>query len=146
MNMNDFKAEYTKSQVTLKGIDFTLRKIPAVSAAFLFSNLVQKLSHDLENIEITGNNATDMKNIVLGLLSSLDAAYLQGTLMPKLFKYITYTKADSQLKKLNLEQDIAMIESYLEFDDILELIVRGVCVNFLPAISARISKFQAQIA
>ena len=146
MDMHSFKEEYTKAQVSLKDIDFTIRKIPAVSAAFLFSNLVQKLSHDLENIEITGNNATDMKNIVLGLLSSLDEKYLQGTLMPKLFKYISYTKADSKLKNLNLEQDIAMIESDLAFDDILELIVRGVCVNFLPAISARISKLQAQIA
>ena len=146
MDMRSFKEEYTKEQVSLKGIDFTIRKIPAVSAAFLFSNLVKKLSSDLENIEITGNNATDMKNILLGLLSSLDEQYLQHTLMPKLFKYISYTKADSKLKNLNLEQDIAMIESDLEFDDILELIVRGVCVNFLPAISARISKLQAQIA
>ena len=146
MKIESFKAEYTKEKVTIKNIDFTLRKIPAVSAAFLFSNLVQKLSRDLEDIEITGNNATDLKNIVLGLLSSLDAQYLQNTLMPKLFKHISYTKADSKLKNLNLEQDISMIESYLEFDDILELIFRAVCVNFLLAISARISKLQAQIA
>jgi hypothetical protein len=144
MNLELFKEEYCKQYVKIKGINFEIKKIPAFKAAGFFTSLVNKFS-GIASVDLSGNNTKDGANILINAISSVDEDYLNDKIYPMVFKYISLTSSDDQsLKNLNFYENRDLIESKIDFDDIFELILRGLCVNFFLALSGRLSKFQTK--
>lgn len=141
MNLDEFKAEYTRTEVTLKDIDFIFKKIPALEAAFIFVNLAKKLFRDVSTIDFSGDEFNDGKSLIFALVAGLDTDYLEHEITPKIFKYIDcrYVLGSGKTHQESFMKGKSTLEKSLGFDDILELIVRGLCVNFLDALSERMS-------
>ena len=139
MTLKDFENEYCKTNVTLSGVCFTIGKLPAIKGAFIFTGLVKKLFGDIASIEISNNNGDNFKSILMGLVSGLDTEYLENDLAPMLFRYMSYSCEAKNLRNLNFNDLKVSVEDVLGFDDVLELILRGLCVNFFSAISKRVT-------
>ena len=146
MNLDQFKADYTQTEVTLKDIDFSFTKIPAIEAAFMFVKLAKKLFSDVSTIDFSGDEFNDGKALIFALVAGLDTDYLEQELAPKLFKYIDckYPLKSGETHQEPFIKGKATLEKLLGFDDVLELIVRGLCVNFLDALSERMSRLAAK--
>jgi hypothetical protein len=140
MKLEDFKSEYTKKDVMINGVKVTINKLPAIKGAFIFTGLIKKLFGDIAQIDMGNTNQEAVKGIILGLISGLDVDYLENELTPVLFNAMVYSCESRNLKNLNFNDCRVSIEDLLGFDDILELIIRGLCVNFLDATFARMSK------
>jgi hypothetical protein len=140
MTFEEFKSEYTKREVVINDIKFTINKLPAIKGAFIFTGLIKKLFGDISTIDLGNSNGETVRAIILGLIAGLDIDYLENELTPTLFNAMVYSYESRNLKNLNFKDCKVSIEDMLKFDDILELIIRGICVNFLNAISERGSK------
>ena len=140
MNLENFKTEYTKKEVVVNGVKFTINKIPAIKGAFVFTGLIKKLFGDIATIDMGNTDSGAIKAIILGLVSGLDVDYLENDLTPTLFGHINYSIDSRGLKNVNFQDCKVSIEDLLGFDDILEIILRGLCVNFLDATFAKMSK------
>jgi hypothetical protein len=143
MTLNQFKEEYTKKEVFIKNIKFTINKIPAFKAAFIFSGLTKKLFGDIATLDLGDNNGEAIKSIIFGLIGGLDVDYLENELTPILFKNIVYSSEKDNIHNMELHAGILSVQCHLDFDDIIELILRSLAVNFLNATSARLSKLLA---
>lgn len=136
------KTEYTKPKFKIKDIPFEIKKIPAFQAIGFFNDFLARVAkHD---IKLTGfkSDVEAVGGIISAVLQALDREYLENTVMPKLFDYMTFEKtAAGVTQPYNLNDHKDMIEDVLGFDDVYELIIRGLCVNFLGAFIERLQKF-----
>lgn len=149
IQLDKFKEEYTKQNVKIKNLSFRINKIPAFKAASFFAELVSRFAS--VNANLNANiDSLGAVNMIQSALTSLDADYLDNTLMPKVFEHITVTQLNKDgtpnLNGLNntpLLDCQEMLGNMIDFDDVLELLVRGICVNFLGSLLARLSKLRA---
>lgn len=144
MGLEEFEREYTKKKITLNGVNFIINKMPAFSSAFIFIKLIKKLFGEVATLPLTNDSADNTKSIILGLVAGLDVEYLEDELMPALFSHVIFSCENKGLKLLNLQELKVSIESELDFDSILELLVRAICVNFGQRILERISIFRTK--
>jgi hypothetical protein len=134
MTLEEFKTEYTKKEVIINGVKITINKLPAIKGAFVFTGLIKKLFGEIATINLGSTNQEAVKGIILGLVAGLDLDYLENDLCPTLFKHMSYSCESRKLMNLNFNDCKISIEDLLGFDDILELILRGICVNFIQVI------------
>ena len=139
---DNFKEEYTKTEFRIKGIKFYISKIPAMKSVFIFTDILNKIK-DTDIDFSSKNDSQAVVGIIKSLLTVLSPEYLEHNLIPKIFDYIRFDLTGAGQQGLNLKQNIDIIESTIDFDDILEILLRGLCVNFLASCLARLSKLKA---
>ena len=144
--LTDLRDEYCQQEFTLKGVNFKINKIPAVKSSLIFIGLTKKLFGNVSQAEISDNIKQNGINIISSLISSLDEDYLEDKLYPSIFKYIIIRSADngkSSAKNINLYDSIDMLNNYnISALDVLELLIRGICVNFIDALLEKASSLK----
>ena len=141
----DLKENLQRETVTLKnGVVISFKKLPAIKGALLFTNIISKIKElDIDlNMFAKTENTTQVAKLIKDLLNLFNDEYIEQKLMPTLFKYVEITSEKKGLTKLDLShaiKDENIIETLLNFDDILEILVRSLCVNFLALCLARLS-------
>lgn len=143
MDIDSLKEEYCKSEVTFKDICIKIDKIPAFRAASLFTSLMKHLFDDIKDIDLN-DTENSTRNLLISAISGLDEQYLEKTIQPSLFKYMSFkSKSGNPYKTyLNLWDNKQLVEPFVSFDEVFELIIRGVCVNFLQSLLERFQKLQ----
>ena len=141
----DLKENLQRETVTLKnGVVISFKKLPAIKGALLFTNIISKIKElDIDlNMFAKAESASQAVGLIQGLLDLFDDEYIEQKLMPKLFDYVEITSEQKGLTKFKLShalKDENVIIGLLNFDDILEILVRSLCVNFLALCLARLS-------
>jgi len=146
MELNRFKEEFCKKNVTISDLNITIMKIPAIKASSLFTSIFKNLIEKIKDVELSNDENEIKRDVLLGVISGLDEKYLEDVLIPSFFKYTSYSTNDGKIKNVNLWETKEMAEQYLCFDDVFEIILRGICVNFMPSLLARLSKFQTNMS
>lgn len=145
MKQPSFKTEILKEKVKIKSIDFTIKKLPAYTAFPVFLTLAKKISPMIESLKsVEGDFESDqslMFAVFSNVLKELDVDYINNDLMPVIFGKITY-KDSKEAEPSVLADDMSTLEYKLGFEDVFELLLRGICVNFLDAILGKLSKLQ----
>lgn len=141
MDITRFKEEYCKtSNIKVGSLLFNIDKIPAFKASKLFTSLIKNTFGDIKDFELEGNDEESTKNVILSIISNLNEDFISDVLQPTLFSYMSYSMSDGSCKNLNFWETKEMAENHLGFDDIYELMIRGICVNFLQSLLARFQK------
>jgi hypothetical protein len=144
MNLEEFKKEYCKSEVNLQNVTIKIDKIPAFTGERLFMSLFKKIFGDIKDIEMSDNKF--QANILMNAISGLDIDYLENEVEPILYSHISFKTSPNgnYPKYINLWGDSGsgkrLIEPFLEFDEVFEILLRGICVNFLPSLHKRFQK------
>jgi hypothetical protein len=144
MNLEEFKKEYCKSEFNLQNVSIKIDKIPAFTGEKLFISLFKKIFGEIKDLEMSDNKF--QTNILINAISGLDIDYIENELEPILYRYISFKTSPNgnYPKYINLWGDRGsgkkLIEPFLEFDEVFEILLRGICVNFLPSLSKRFQK------